>query len=297
MIALLTSRLPGPPPGELWSGDDAAVVRGAIVTTDTMVEGHDFDLSYCSGSDVGWKALAVNVSDVAAMAARPAYGVGTLALPASTRVELVEGLAGGLAAAAREWDVALVGGDISAAPVVMIGITLIGEPGERTVTRSGARPGDRICLTGSIGGSSAGLTLLREGRGDESRALVERHLRPRARVEEGLALAEAGATAMIDVSDGLAIDLTRLMRASGAGCVVDPSAVPLDPALGRAAEVKDAILGGEDFELLATLPPDAEPPEGVTIVGEVTEGPALLFGDEDLEELGRERGWDHLRGR
>lgn len=300
MVELVTSYLPSAPEGELWSGDDAALVAGSIVTTDTMVEGQDFELSYCTGFDLGWKAVAVNVSDVAAMGGTPSYAVGTLALPPSTPVDVVDGIGRGLAAAAREWDVALVGGDLSAAPLVVIGVTLIGAPGDRVVARSGARPGDRICVTGTIGGSWGGLTLLRAGRGDESPALVERHLRPRARAAEGRALAEAGATAMIDVSDGFAIDLARLMRASGTGCQVDAAAVPIDPALdvfGEADLLRSAILGGEDFELLATLPPEAEPPAGVTIVGEVTEDPSLRLGDDDLEEMGRDKGWDHLRGR
>ncbi|MDQ4124166.1 MAG: thiamine-phosphate kinase [Actinomycetota bacterium] len=300
VVELVTSYLPRGPEGELWSGDDAALVAGALVTTDTMVEGEDFDLAYCDGFDLGWKAVAVNASDVAAMAGTPSYAVATLALPPSTPVDLVDGIGRGLAAAAERWGVAVVGGDLSAAPLIVLGITLVGRPGERVVTRSGAKARDRICITGAIGGSWGGLTLLRAGRGDESPGLVERHLRPQARVEEGQVLADLGATAMIDVSDGFAVDLTRLMRASGTGCSVDPDAVPLDPrldVLGEADLLKGAILGGEDFELLATLPPEAEPPAGVTVVGEVTEGPSLRFGEDDLEELGRSRGWDHLRGR
>jgi thiamine-monophosphate kinase len=159
-----------------------------------------------------------------------------------------------------------------------------------------------VCVTGSIGGSWGGLRLLRAGRGGDAPGLVERHLRPRARVDEGRRLADAGATAMIDVSDGFAIDLTRLMSASGTGCVIGPDALPLDPGLdvlglGRDDLLRGAILGGEDFELLATLPPDAVAPRGVTVIGEVTEGRALRLGDDDLEELGRSEGWDHLRGR
>lgn len=304
MVELVTSHLPPAPPGELWSGDDAALVSlraaEAIVTTDALVEGQDFDLSYCSGFDVGWKSLAVNVSDVAAMAGTPTHAVVTLALPPSTPVALVDEIGRGLAAAARKWSVAVVGGDLSAAPAIVLGVTLIGAPVGRAVTRSGARPGDHICMTGSIGGSWGGLTLLRSGRGDEAPDLVERHLRPTARVDEGRRLADAGATAMIDVSDGFAVDLTRLMRASGTGCVVDPAAVPLDPglaALGQPDVLKGAILGGEDFELLATMPREAAVPDDVTVVGEVTGGRSLRFGAADLEELGRNEGWDHLRGR
>jgi thiamine-monophosphate kinase len=309
LIALVTSYLPAPPPHELWTGDDAALISlpgdAAIVTTDTLVEGRDFDLSYCDGFDIGWKATAANVSDVAAMAGRPTHAVATLALPPSTQVELVDGIARGLAAAARRWGVAVVGGDVSAAPVVTFGMTLVGVPAERgVVARSGARPGDAICVTGSLGGSWGGYELLRRGLRDRSPALVERHLRPQARVDEARMLSEAGATALIDVSDGFAVDLTRLMRASSTGCRIAPAAVPVDPELLVLVELDlareedllgSAILGGEDFELLAAVPPGPVPVG--TIVGEVTAGPSLELGDVDLEELGRERGWDHLRGR
>jgi thiamine-monophosphate kinase len=310
LIALVTSYLPRPPEDELWAGDDAALISlgsgDVIVTTDTMVEGHDFDLAWCDGFDLGWKVVAVNVSDVAAMAGTPTHAVATLALPPRTPVALADGIGRGLAAAAERWGVAVVGGDVSAAPLVTLGVTVLGRAEGRAVRRSAARAGDLVCVTGSIGGAWAGLQLLRAGRLDASRALVERQLRPVARVEEGRALAEAGATAMIDVSDGFAVDLTRLMAASGTGCVVDPARVPLDPDLGVLAEaglrredelLVGAILGGEDFELLATLPREVALPEGVTVVGEVTGDRTLRLGDDDLEEMGRNEGWDHLRDR
>ncbi|HEV2754631.1 MAG TPA: thiamine-phosphate kinase [Actinomycetota bacterium] len=308
LIALVTSYLPEAPPGELWTGDDAAVIAPAegraLLTTDTMVEGVDFDLSYCDGYDIGWKAVAVNVSDVAAMGGRPTHGVATLALPPATEVTLVEGLARGMTDAAGEWGLALVGGDVSSAPVLVAGLTVLGVA-PMPVTRAGARPGDAVCVTGAIGGSWGGLELLRRGLGDRAPALITRHLRPRARPDEGRELARHGATAMIDVSDGFAIDLVRLMKASGTGCRVDPEAVPLDPGLrvlpeldvARAEDLlMGAILGGEDFELLATARPEDLPPGLVTVVGEVTGDGMLRLGDDDLEEVGR-RGWDHLRGR
>lgn len=309
LIALVTSHLPRPPAGELWSGDDTAAISArpgaTLFTTDTMVEGEDFDLAYCSGFDLGWKAVAVNVSDVAAMGGRPAHAVATLALPPSTPVALADGIGRGLAAAARRWDVAVVGGDVSAAPLVTLGVALLGEPAEwGPVRRDGARPGDALCVTGSVGGSWGGLELLRLGLGDRSPALVRRHLRPEARLDEGRALAGSGATAMIDLSDGFAVDLVRLMRASGTGCRVDPGAIPVDPALGVLVDLgivredqllRGAILGGEDFELLAAVSHGAAAPG--TVVGEVTPGPSLEIGGRDLEELGRSEGWDHLRGR
>ncbi len=282
----------------------AVLAAGAtLITTDTMVEGIDFDLSYCDGFDLGWKVTAINVSDIAAMGGRPSRAVATLALPASTPVEVVEEVGRGLAAAAREWDLSVVGGDVSSAPSITIGMTVLGSA-TTPITRRGARPGDVIHLTGSVGGSWGGLRVLQRGLGDRAPGLVRRHLRPRARVEEGALLAVSGARAMIDVSDGLAIDLARLMRASGTGCRVDPASVPVDPdlpvlvGLDLARDdtlLRSAILGGEDFELLAAVPPDADAPG--TVIGEVTEDRAMRFGDDDLEELGRDEGWDHLRGR
>jgi thiamine-monophosphate kinase len=305
VIELVASFLPAAPAGELWSGDDAAVVApGAnLITTDTMVEGVDFDLGYCDGFDLGWKVTAINVSDIAAMGGTPSRAVATLALPPSTPVELVEETGRGLAAAAREWHLGVVGGDVSSAPQIAIGMTVLGSAAA-PVPRTGARPGDLICVTGSVGGSWGGLQLLQRGLRDEAPRLVRRHLRPQARVDEGRRLAELGATAMIDVSDGLAIDLARLMAASGTGCRVDPALVPVDPelrvlvdlGLARGDELlRSAILGGEDFELLATVRGGADVP--ATVIGEVTEDRTMRFGDEDLEELGRTEGWDHLRGR
>jgi thiamine-monophosphate kinase len=305
LISLFGSFFPAAPPGELWTGDDAAVITPpgaqALLTTDTMVEGVDFDLSYCDGFDIGWKVVAVNVSDVAAMGGRPAHGVATLALPPRTEVPLVEGIARGMAAAAAEWGLALAGGDLSSAPVLVVGMAVLGSA-PMPVPRSGARPGDVLCVTGSVGGSWGGLELLRRGLGDRAPGLVERHLRPRARVDEGRELARFGATAMIDVSDGFAIDVVRLMKASGTGCRIDPALVPVHADLRVLADLgvaregdllRGAILGGEDFELVATLRGGDAPP-GVTVVGEVTDDGTLRFGEDDLEELGRQ-GWDHLR--
>ena len=313
VIALFTAHLPPPPVGEIWSGDDAAFVRtGArtLVTTDLLVEDVDFNMSYCNGYDVGWKAMAVNVSDIAAMGGRPTRAVGALALPTATDAAVVGDIARGLAAAARTWEVDLIGGDVSSARELSIGITLLGEPwGDAPVTREGASPGDVLCITGSVGSSWGGLVLLRGGASPDdpaARSLIERHLHPQPRVQESRRLVAAGATAMIDVSDGLAIDLLRLMEASGTGCDVDPRAVPVDPNLAVLRSVdgmenldveEGAILGGEDFELLVTLPPAALDAAGsdVAVIGEVTSG-GCRFGGRDLKEIGR-KGWDHLRGR
>ena len=197
---------------------------------------------------------------------------------------------------------------------VVISVALVGRRETTAVLRSGARPGDVLCVTGHLGGAAGGLHLLRGG-GDAGRddgpalELVRRQLRPRARIAEGVVLARLGATAMIDVSDGLALDLDRLLDASGAGCRVELDAVPVDPNLralpGAAWDALElALAGGEDLELLAALPPDGveravaqldELGTPLVRIGWVTESERLVDGD-DLATW-RDKGWDHLRNR
>jgi thiamine-monophosphate kinase len=320
LIERILGRLRQPPEREVWAGDDAAVLRPAagdlLFTTDVLVEGVDFSWSWCSGRDVGWKAMAVNASDIAAMGGRPGHALATLALPATTSVALVDDIVVGLVESAAAAGVDLVGGDISSARELSLGVALLGVAGPHgAVTRSGARVGDALCVTGHLGGAAGGLAALREGllSGDAPglRRLAARQRRPRARTQEGPLLAALGATSMIDVSDGLLLDLLRLMTASGHGCRVDPGLMPLDPDLSEIAGVlvpeEDLVSfaagGGEDFELLFTIDPTrvaaarAELTEHaqVTQIGVVT-GQDLRFGDEDIESM-EELGWDHLRRR
>lgn len=307
VVALLRDAFAAPR-GAVGIGDDAAVfdapAHKAVLCTDTMVEGIDFDLAYTNGSDLGWKAVAINVSDLAAMGADPGEAVATMCLPTSTEVALLDGVIDGIAAAAEEWGVRVVGGDLSSAPVIVLGIALLGSV-ERAVLRSGAHPGDAICVTGHLGGSAGGLAELRADPAAEG-PLVERHLRPLARLEQGRALATAGVSAMIDVSDGCVLDLARLLQASGAGCRVETTAIPIDPALeGSLVDpLQAAMFGGEDFELLFTTP-DATVQDvrdrlsalgtPVTQIGVVTDGPRLIDG-RDVDLL-KEEAWDHLRSR
>jgi len=304
LIELLTERLPRPV-AETWIGDDAAVFPAPserlVLTTDTMVEGIDFDLSYASGADVGWKALAVNVSDIAAMGAEPSKAVITVCLPPDTEVSFVDDMITGLVEAASGYGVDLVGGDISAASEITVGIALVGSGSNAPWLRSGARPGDSICVTGALGGSYTGLQALSADPGATGEA-VRRHLRPDARLSEARALGGVGISAAIDVSDGLAIDLGRLLSASRAGCEIDSGGIPVDAA--ASATLEAALYGGEDFELLFTLPP-SEVGEAaslvagcgtvVTEIGRVTSGAPTLDGlPLDRHE---ERSWDHLRNR
>ncbi|HWC13615.1 MAG TPA: thiamine-phosphate kinase [Actinomycetota bacterium] len=329
LVARIAQRIGAAPAGETWAGDDAAafpVDSGTLVsTTDLMVEGIDFDLAYCDGADVGWKLVACNASDVAAMGAAPTRAVATLMLPASTPIRLVDDFLDGLTEAASLWGIGLVGGDLSSGPVIAASVALLGRPFDLPTLRSGARPGDAICVTGTFGGAAGGLIALRAGAVDRAAVAAEirtptgadglavlavRQLRPRARLEEARLLSTFPPRAAIDVSDGLAIDLHRLLSSSGAGCEVDPAAVPVDPELRFLAEyvpgapdpLELALAGGEDYELLVTLDPALveaaqvmldETGVGLTRIGEVTDGPCRI-GDEPLERWS-EVGWDHLR--
>lgn len=295
--------------GTVGIGDDAAVFaspgKRVVMTTDTLVESVDFRLDYFSGSDLGWKAVAVNVSDLAAMGAEPSYALATLCLGPSTAVGFVLDLIDGLSEAGREWGVELVGGDLSNADQISLGLTLLGHC-DQPLLRSGAKAGDALLVSGALGGSAGGLHLLQRDAGATG-PLVDRHRRPQPRLELSRLLRELPVTGMIDVSDGLIVDLRRLMHASRTGCQIHRDAVPVDPALEAASELESlrtALFGGEDFELLFTLPvasvsqaQDAGETIGLTVtqIGTVTESDWFL-DDTAFDELEGE-GWDHLQSR
>ena len=254
-------------PPEVGIGDDAAVVAGPdgallLVAADLVVSGVHADLSYCSFADVGWKALAANVSDIAAMGGRPSHALVSVVSPPGTDLDE---LYAGLLAAAAEYGCTVVGGDLSGGTELVVAVTMTGAvpppPAAAgagvgagapavalggPVLRSGARAGDTIFLTGPLGASAAGLALLRVAGRAASGPLAEAHRRPRARVEEGVTAACCGATAMIDVSDGLAPDLGHLAEASGIGYSLDE--VPV----AEGATLAGALGGGEDYELVFT---------------------------------------------
>lgn len=296
-------------------GDDAAVVRPGsgelVITTDSMVEGVHFRRDLATPRDLGYKAIAVSVSDIAAMAGSPRFALCALALTDAIDAAWVVELAGGMRECCDEFALSLVGGNLSRGGEISIVVTVTGEVGPgRAVRRSGAKPGDHVIVTGSFGGPAAGLRVASQRSwSDDERDAIRRSMRPVPRVGEAAILAAHGVTSMMDVSDGLAIDLSRLCRASGTGVRVETAHIPVHPA----ATVAEALGGGEDYELLATLPGGAvgaarsELREGfgvsLTDIGVIIEAESEAGSEGSLvavDEDGAERplaieGWDHFR--
>ena len=283
-------------------GDDAAVLRpragsDLVVTTDLLVEGVDFrlDKGWTSPRDLGHKALAVSLSDVAAMGARPRFCLLSVGVPrALWRGHFLGGFYEGVRALADEYGVRIIGGDTSRTTQgVVVDSIVLGEVRRgRALTRGGARAGEWIFVTGALGGAAGGLKVL-EGaavgtsRGRAERGLVLRQRRPEPRVEWGALLSEKGlATSLIDLSDGLSSDLAHVCRESGVGARVEAASLPVDPLLARAGFDADEALrlaldGGEDFELLFT----AEPRKAKRLPREVGGVPIARVG-----EVTKERG-------
>lgn len=288
-------------------GDDAAVVAapsGSVVaTTDTLIHGPDFRLAWSSGYDLGWKSAAVNLADIAAMGARPTALLVALAMPNDTRASFVEALADGLrdACDALAPGCAVVGGDLTASDVLTIAVTALGDlEGRAPVLRSGARAGDVVAIAGELGRAARGLQVLftrfRDADGapvrvdpallrDGDTGVLEAQLRPAPPIGLGPFAARAGATAMMDVSDGLALDARRMADASAVTIAIDSADLGDDPRI--------ALEGGEDHALLATFPAGALPP-GFRPIGRVIPREEASVHVDGVPYLGA-GGWDPYR--
>ncbi|WP_105036389.1 thiamine-phosphate kinase [Cryobacterium aureum] len=311
VLGRIFPRLPTAAAQLLGPGDDAAVIASPdgrfVVTTDMMIQGPDFRLAWSTPHDLGWKAAATNLSDVAAMGARPTALVVAIAAPPSTPVSVLEGIADGLrdCCEALAPGCGVVGGDLSASDALTLAVTAFGDlEGREPVLRSGARPGDVVALSGRLGDAGRGLELLFRlgvdadgipnlGRANALKVShpteVAAQLTPVPPIASGPSAALAGATAMLDVSDGLAIDAGRIARASGVGIDFDSA------SLGDRIEV--ALGGGEDHGLLATFPPDAVLPTGFRRLGTVVAASAVNVGTITVDGVAHDQGgWDPYRG-
>ncbi len=286
-LGRLTGRLGTPPAGEVWAGDDGAVLSsGLVVAIDPMVEGVHFLRSLTTLADAGWKAVARNVSDVAAMGAVPWRCV--VSVVGADEADLVEVYDGLLAAAAR-WECPVVGGDLASGPGLVVTVTILGRlpAGTAPLLRSGARPGDAIYVSAPLGWGAAGLRRLRAGDGPSPATAW--YARPEPSVEVAAAARAAGATAAIDVSDGLAQDLDHLASASGVGLRLDE--VPV----AEGATMGEALHGGDEYHLAFTGP-DPPPGDGVPPglrIGTCTADPGQrTLGGAPLDLA----GWVHQLG-
>ncbi len=297
-------------------GDDAAAiepVRGAleVLTTDAQVEGVHFDRRFVPPDAIGHRALAVNLSDLAAMGARPRAALLSLALPASLEITTFDQIIDGLLALAARYGVIIIGGNITQTPGPMIlDVTAIGTVHRRKIlTRAGARPGDEVYVTGSLGDAAAGLMRLREDAHETSAAI--RYLRPDPRVRAGLLLGRnRAATSCMDLSDGLADGVRQIAQASSVGITIDGRAIPITAEsskwLSRHKQdpIDLALRGGDDFELIFTVRPTqagrlravrrqlGDLP--ITRIGVVTRAPRLLVKD-GLRERELPEGYEHFR--
>ncbi|WP_062303979.1 thiamine-phosphate kinase [Demequina subtropica] len=302
LIAAFAPRLPVSDAEILGPGDDAAVVAvdgDLVVSSDILVEGRHFRMDWSTPEDVGWRAAMQNLADIDAMGAVPTALQITLAAPASLEADWVMRFADGLREACEPHGVGVVGGDLSGASEVSVCVTVLGEThGTEPITRDDALPGQVVAVSSPLGAAAAGYVQLTEGRriDEESIGLF---LRPRPRIGAGLEAALHGATALMDISDGLLRDASRIARRSDVGIDIRAEDVPLhEGARFAAIELQVdprpwALTGGEDHHMLAVFPRESAVPAGWTVVGETTDAFAGVRVDGEVPGT---LGWDHFGG-
>jgi len=303
LINLMTQRIASAAHVLLGPGDDAAVVQApdgrVVISTDMLVEGRHFRRDWSSAHDVGRKAAAQNLADIAAMGAAPTTLVVGLGVPATLDAAWVSELSEGLAAECDLVGARIVGGDIVRSDAITIAVTVLGDlQGRAAVTRTGATPGDVVAVAGRLGWAAAGLAIL--GRGFRSpRVLVDAHRVPESPYAAGIAAALHGATSMIDVSDGLVSDVRHIAIASGCSVHIQSNLLVVDAPLADAAAAFNAdpltwvLTGGDDHALVATFPAKRGLPDGFVMIGDVREGdPGIVVDGQPVDAPG---GWDHFR--
>ncbi len=303
----------------LGIGDDAAAWYGddsiQLATVDSLIQDVHFSLEITSWEELGWRALAANLSDIASMSGLPRYALVSLALPGHTEVENVTALYKGMIKLAQRFEVAIVGGDVSSAPLVVINITILGSTGSRDehmLTRSAAKPGEKVAVTGYLGAAAAGLEMLAKHLQFDPEAatdLRDAFLQPYPRIAEGRILVEHGVKTAIDISDGLISDLKHICQASQVSARIEVDRLPVQPAVRanfgeRALEL--ALSGGEDYELLFTASAEvvdkvtAAASLPVTVIGEIMADRVgeitLVDGKGNPVNLPKE-GWEHFTTR
>jgi len=297
-------------------GDDAAAWQSSapvqLATVDSLVQDVHFSLETASWEEVGWKSLAVNLSDIAAMGGYPEYALVSLGLPGDTDIDGVISLYRGMIALAGQFQVHIIGGNIVSAPQLVINITALGSAASRDslLTRSAARPGDRVAVTGPLGAAAAGVEMFGKGLKFEpevAAVLREALLRPVPRVAEGQLLVENGVRAAIDISDGLIADLQHICQTSRVGARIEADRIPVAPAAKTGFDeyaLELALTGGEDYELLFTASTEC-----IEKVSRAASCPICLIGDvisddkyqvQLVDNRGNPmnlsgQGWDHFR--
>ena len=298
-------------------GDDAAAWQGdssiQLATTDSLIQDTHFDLNITTWEELGWKAIAVNLSDIAAMGGIPKYALISLALPGELETDCISSLYQGMAQIANQFGVAIIGGNIASASRTMITVTVLGSlESKSALTRSAAVPGDQVAVTGYTGLSAAGLKMLKQKLSFDaeiSRLLRRAHLQPTPRINEGQVLLRHGVKAAIDISDGLIADLTHICKASKVSARINKDSVPIHPILQsnfKSDCQQLALSGGDDYELLFTassqiinqVKQTTSCP--VTVIGEITEGTpgqVTLIDAAGKSIPWRQGGWEHFKSK